>query len=189
MSKVMVDIETLGTSDNSVVLSVGAVKFDHNFEVIATYERTLPATYQHESLGRVVAMSTLKWWFDQTVLNGNVPPIDQNDQGAEWDTLSEFARTYHDFLADPTVTEVWANSPDFDIDMLDSLCKDIAAAGGRKYTSPVPFFRRRDFRTAVSIYRARCMDNGVVMTPRPEPAHSALEDAMAQMRYLQVCMS
>ena len=29
MNHVMVDIETLGTTNNSVVLSIGAVKFDH----------------------------------------------------------------------------------------------------------------------------------------------------------------
>ena len=188
MSKVMVDIETLGTTSNSVVLTVGAVKFNDNFEVISTYERTLPAVYQHEQLGRTMSVSTVKWWCNQALLTGNEPPISDFDDASGWSALEEFATSYYNFVADPTVTEVWANSPDFDIDMIDNLCADIAPVGGSRYTSPIPFFKRRDFRTAVSIYRTRCMDNGMRMTPRPEPAHAALADAMAQMRYLQTCM-
>ena len=62
----MIDIETLGTSPDCVVLSVGAVKFDP-FTNIEPHNRLLwrPSTEEQFKANRTVLDSTLEWWATQ----------------------------------------------------------------------------------------------------------------------------
>ena len=64
MQNVMVDIETLGTSSNSVILSIGAVEFDNEnlgaeFEVYIDPE----SCTDH---GLVIDAPTVMWWLGQS---------------------------------------------------------------------------------------------------------------------------
>ena len=62
----MIDIETLDTRPNSVVLSVGAVKFDPYAE-IEPHTKTLwrPGVDDQLAQGRTMSNTTLEWWAKQ----------------------------------------------------------------------------------------------------------------------------
>ena len=62
----MIDIETLGTEPGSVVLSVGAVKFDP-FTAQEPHAKTLwkPNVDQQTVAERSILDSTLEWWAKQ----------------------------------------------------------------------------------------------------------------------------
>ena len=62
----MIDIETLGTEPDSVVLSVGAVKFDP-FTLTDPHAKTLwrPEIDAQSNAGRSVLDDTLQWWAKQ----------------------------------------------------------------------------------------------------------------------------
>ncbi len=64
----MIDIETLGTEPGSVVLSVGAVKFDpfNNIEPNNGKHWMLDVDAQ-TNVGRLVDESTLAWWGKQDI--------------------------------------------------------------------------------------------------------------------------
>ena len=64
---VMIDLETLGTVANSIILSIGAVKFDLNSNHIA--DDGFYASISIDSnlhAGRQLSESTLLWWLDQS---------------------------------------------------------------------------------------------------------------------------
>jgi len=62
----MIDIETLGTEPDCVVLSVGAVKFDP-YKLTDPHAKTLwrPSADEQMTADRSVLESTLQWWAGQ----------------------------------------------------------------------------------------------------------------------------
>ena len=62
----MIDIETLGTGPDAVVLSVGAVKFSP-YNPQEPHAKTLwkPNIDEQTTAGRSVLESTLEWWAKQ----------------------------------------------------------------------------------------------------------------------------
>ena len=63
MNNVMVDLETLGVSNNPVILSIGAVKFDSTGLGEEFYREI--AVQSCEEAGLVKDQSTLDWWTTQ----------------------------------------------------------------------------------------------------------------------------
>jgi hypothetical protein len=66
MNDVMVDIETLSTRLNAVVLSIGAVAFDpYSDQIGHSFSIQLDPQEQMEK-GRHVDINTIKWWMGQS---------------------------------------------------------------------------------------------------------------------------
>ena len=63
MKNIMVDIETLGTSSNAVILSIGAVQFDETGTGDQFYQRVDPNSCA--KVGMKMDVSTVQWWFKQ----------------------------------------------------------------------------------------------------------------------------
>src|SRR5574343_1475003 len=73
MKHIMVDLETLGTTASSVILSVGAVKFDLASDQID--DNGFYASISSESnldYGRRIQEDTLLWWLKQEAAAQNV---------------------------------------------------------------------------------------------------------------------
>ena len=64
-SDIAVDVETLGKRNNAAILSIGAVKFDPNGNVLgdAFYVDVDPASCV--ALGMTIDISTIMWWMGQ----------------------------------------------------------------------------------------------------------------------------
>jgi len=160
----MVDIETLGTKPGSVILSIGAVKFDKDglgeeFGVSVDLESCQDA-------GLTIDADTLEWWLDQ---DENVQHILTGGIELE-DALEQFSEFYGD------CTEIWAYSPAFDCVHLERAYEAVGIV------SPWMYYQQRDCRTCSKL-------PGWPETDQKGSEHNALDDARFQaqqtMAFLQ----
>ena len=111
----MIDIETLGTGPDAVVLSVGAVKFNpyNNQE---PHVKTLwkPDIDQQTAANRSVLDSTLAWWAKQ-------PAHIQDEAFSEEGRmpLAQFMGELNKYLVG--VDKIWCQGPQFDMVILENL--------------------------------------------------------------------
>ena len=113
----MIDIETLDTQPSSVVLSVGAVKFDP-FTNQEPFAKTLwrPSVDEQLAAGRTTSESTLEWWSRQ---EAHIRESTFTEQGRV--DLIEFFKDLNKFLVG--VDKVWCQGPQFDMVILEDLFK------------------------------------------------------------------
>jgi hypothetical protein len=163
----MIDLETLGTSTDAVVLTIGGVKFDPN-TMSPTYDEFYYRIEVDEQLnnGRSVDPDTLDWWAkqDPTVMeealgDGNRTPVD---------TVLDALRKWM-----AGVDCLWAHGVAFDVVLMETLYKDYDKP------HPWPFWKVKDSRTLFGI---------LPKDPRKTKtfeAHNALEDAKIQALCVQ----
>lgn len=161
MNNVMIDIETLGTMANSVILSIGAVRFDEsglgeefytNVDIDSCLER-----------GLAVEGRTILWWMGQS--DAARAALGYNEQSLPSALLGlANAFDWRDAL-------VWCNGLSFDLPILDSAYR---ACGMRP---PWAYYNGRDYRT-VKYELPREDFKAIEVTPNI--GHNALEDAKAQ---------
>lgn len=114
---VMIDIETLGTEPDCVVLSVGAVKFDP-YTNQEPHARMLwkPSADEQMTAERSVLESTLEWWAKQ--------PEHIRDEAFTEDgrtPLNTFMQELNKYLVG--VDKIWCQGPQFDMVILEDLFK------------------------------------------------------------------
>lgn len=170
MKNVMVDLETLGTRADSVIMSIGAVKFDLDTGEIDrnnAFYASVSIDSNHEAAPRHISESTLMWWLKQSP---EAQKVFSEPKTTLYVALGELADW---FGADDDIA-VWSNGADFDIPMLAH------AYHANSLSAPWKFFNTRCFRTMKNL-------PGV---PRPQAlpkvAHNALDDAIAQALHLQL---
>lgn len=111
----MIDIETLGTEPDSVVLSVGAVKFDP-WTAQEPHAKTLwrpDASTQMDS-ERSVLDSTLQWWATQPQ---HIQDEAFSDEGRI--SLTDFMADLNKYLVG--CDKIWCQGPQFDMVILENL--------------------------------------------------------------------
>lgn len=163
----MIDLETLGTTPDCAVLTIGGVKFDPNL----IHKPTQEFYYRFEvneqlDKGRTTLESTLEWWGKQdeavreeALGDGNRTPVIEVLQA-----LNKWC---------VGVDAFWCQGPAFDICILENLY--------RQYDHHIPwaFWKIKDSRTLFSI---------MPKDPRKEinfSAHNALEDCKVQAMCVQ----
>lgn len=163
---VMIDIETLGTDPDAVVLTIGGVKFDPFNESRGTWD---PFYYtleieEQETNGRTICDNTINnFWmkpenveeFEKAISPEGRTPVD--------DVLEELRKwqLHCDGL--------WAWGNDFDFKILDHLYKNYDR------NIPWPFYRKED---------ARSVCNFMPKDPRRDygrTTHNAMEDCIKQV--------
>lgn len=164
---IMVDTETLGVSYNAVVCTIGAVRFDLDGPVDQEFEDTFYVTIDAKDSvdkGLVIDQSTLDWWGHaerkeafKELRKNNIPLVDAYEKFTEWHGKN-------------TKQPIWANSPSFDLVLMDSGYK--AAGLERPW---LPWFER-DYRTVKNLIS--------VKLPKRTGAHKAVDDAKYQARHL-----
>jgi hypothetical protein len=171
MKHVMVDLETLGTVASSVIMSIGAVRFDLESDAIDDNGFYASVSIDSNLLaGRQISESTLIWWLDkspeaQKVFHEAKQPLD-----AALESFSEWFGTGRG----SDKIEIWSNGADFDIPML--------AHAYHLYGWAPPWgpYMGRCMRTFKNLPGARNVpknDTGV--------KHNALDDAINQARQAQ----
>lgn len=167
MKHVMLDVETLGTSADACILSIGAVKFD--LESTALDDAGFYASISIESnlnAGRRIQESTLLWWLNQ-------------DKAAQA-VFHEAKQTLHGALTDladwlgDQEHFMWSNGADFDLPMVAH------AYITNGLDVPWTFWRSRCFRTYKNLPGAK--DVGIAF---PGVKHNALADAVYQAKMVQ----
>ena len=156
----MIDIETLGTSREALVLQIGWCTFDTSTHQIA--DKTRLNLYGTEQAHRKIDFATAKWWMEQdrVIANEVFNKPDTTLEDAK-DQLKQIAR----------ISEgVWANPPGFDLAILQSLFGE----------SPWSYRKERCFRTVRNLHDP----NGKMKPPVNLAKHDALADAVWQASYL-----
>ena len=162
----MLDIETLATSPDSVILTFGAIKFDpfdSSKEMREGLYFRINVDEQIE-LGRKVDQGTVDWWGTQ---NEEVreEALGENDRIS----LDDFTRQLNKFVVG--VNRIWAQGPVFDIVILENLYRQIGKP------CPWQYYLIRDSRTLLKAL-GDDREPGVML-------HNALADCVSQAEAVQ----
>jgi len=160
---IMIDTETLGTGPDSVILSVGAVKFTTDG---AIDDNGFYASISIDSQPtRKISEQTLKFWLKQK-------PDAQGVFFEDKVSLEVAMADLYDWF-DHDNYKVWSNGADFDIPLVKHAMNQYGIE------APWKFWNQRCFRTLKSIPPG-------ISAPKPAPtvAHNALSDALAQVIHL-----
>ena len=166
MIHAMIDLETLSTNPDAVILTVGGIKFN-------PFSKDKPHTPLYfkvdvdsqTSMGRHVMEDTLQWWQTQ-------PQEIQDEALGEDDriTLADMVKQINKWAVGVEV--FWCQGPLFDYAILQNIYKQLG--------NPVPwqYWQIRDSRTVFSLLPR---DFG----PTRTGAHNALADCDYQAKKLQ----
>lgn len=160
---IMIDLETLATSNDAAILTIGAVRFDPFGSELK--EPEMDSFYVKvdldscDEIGLVTNDDTIAWWANQS----------QAAQDAAFDPegrihIKDAFEQLYKFCWG--ATRVWSNGSVFDIVICETVFKRIQKA------NPWQFWQIRDVRTA--------FDLGINPQRPPVTAHHALEDAWNQ---------
>lgn len=179
---VMVDIETLGTDTDCVVLSIGAVRFRmgvrDSVQTINDTRRSFYARLDDVSQGqhlRSTSPDTLDWWHKQTAKARQV--LDDEGEPVP-DVLKRFTRFCKG------AKRIWGNGNMFDNAILRSLYDDY----DQDY--PVEYWKDLDMRTLTWLWNF--LTNWKSKGKRPSftlgEEHNALDDAKRQVLQVQTML-
>lgn len=167
MKHIMIDLETLGTVADAVIMSIGAVKFDLDSDALDDTGFYASVSIDSNSeVKRRVQEDTLVFWMKQTAAAQHVF---HEEKVPLRNALEDLA----DWIGDDSYV-MWSNGADFDLPML--------AHAFTQHCIEVPwkFWNSRCFRTYKNLPQAR----SAVFTPHGVK-HNALADAVNQARHLQ----
>lgn len=165
MKHVMIDLETLGTSADSVFLSVAALQFDLKGNVGNEFSMNVELDSAMR-MGRKIQASTLQWWLEQRPEILKLMFKSPQDITTVLGELEWFIRT--NALEYP-----WGNSASFDLGMLSNAYTSIGA--------PLPWkhYNERCYRTAWAL-----TSKGLTHAEKPKDAHNPLTDCHYQVSEL-----
>ena len=173
MEDVMIDIETLSTKKNAVILTIGAVKFNRYEENkdIDAMEKFYCRINQESctKIGMTIDEDTKKWWNNQSCeakYEALLNP-DRVDINTALDTLKKFLGN---------VKYVWANSPNFDCTILEN------AFNVCNIEIPWKFWNLRDCRTIYDLGKVN------LKTITNNNKHDAISDCYSQILCVQKCI-
>lgn len=177
MKDLMIDLETLGTTPGSIILSIGACFFDRNTSEIGEVFYTEINTQSCKDAGLTASADTIAWWERQS---GDAKALLERCRSSNSLSALETAKQFIEWVNKQSFgsfTSVWANDPTFDCKLLEAL---LATCGE---STPWPFWQERSCRTAVEIGLAMGI-NPKKEIPFTGIQHNALDDAKHQAEYV-----
>lgn len=159
---VMLDLETLSTRPESVILTLGAVKFNPwGEDVDAESGLYLRVNVDEQlELGRHVQEETIDWWGKQSA-EVREEAMGETDRVS----LDDLTRQLNKFLVG--VNNIWCQGPAFDIVILENLYRQLVKP------TPWQFWQIRDSRTLFGVH-------GDPREKDRKAAHNALMDCYYQ---------
>lgn len=167
MKNVMLDIETLGTTPNSVIVSIAAVKFNFGNDEMEEFEINIDVK-SSKGFGMLVEKETLEWWATQ-------PKEVRNAWLKDPVHITEALDQFIEFLGpDLKNNVIWCNGMNFDYPVLEWSLKACS--------KPVPwkYWNLRDARTVYSVF-----DLNMKEFPRVGDYHNAIDDCKTQIAALK----
>ena len=163
---IMLDIETLATSPDAVVLTFGAIKFDPFNPSIQMSDGIYFRINVDEQidLGRRVDEGTVAWWGTQSA-EVREEALGETDRVS----LEDFTKALNKFVVG--ATRIWAQGPVFDIVILENLYRQIGKP------APWQYYAIRDSRTLLKAL-GDDRKGGALL-------HNALADAVSQAEAVQ----
>jgi len=174
---IMIDLETLDTSSDSVILTIGAIKFNRNLKKIdkiincnTFYRRINIASCL--KVGLSISKETEKFWNNQTK-EVRYEAIDCKDRIGLYEALTEFSN-----WVGRSSAKIWCQGNNFDSVILANAYKAC------NLKIPWHFWNSRDTRTIFDITKISLRD-----FERDHPLHHALYDAYHQVKVLKEALS
>jgi hypothetical protein len=167
MADIMLDIETLSTRPESVILTLGAVKFSPWDQEVNTETGLYLRIDVDEQLqlDRHVQQETVDWWGKQAE-EVREEALGEHERTRLGDSVDQLNR----FLVG--AENIWCQGPAFDIVILENLYRQL----GRP--TPWQFWQIRDSRTLFGVH-------GDPRDKNASGAHNALIDCYYQARAVQ----
>lgn len=175
LTKIMIDIETTGTTPGCGILSIGAVVFDtpqvqHGADT-NFYVSVIPET--NKEIGLHENPETLKWWKDQSKEAydevWNNPSADHISVA-----LGKFSKFIYQFKGD---IDFWVNGASFDYPILQVAYRN----SGLIY--PIPYWNQNCYRTLKNLF-----PYVVAIEVEGEVKHNAYWDAVYQARHCEALL-
>lgn len=137
MRHLMIDLETMSSRPNAVVVSIGLTAFDKT-AVEPTGLRVVVNREEQKRMGRHEDPDTMAWWAKQTPEARAVFDEKQIPVTEATFKVQQYVTSYTD---GPRHVEPWGNGADFDLPIITGLFADFGV--------PVPwkFYNHRCFRT------------------------------------------
>lgn len=175
MKDVMIDIETMGTGSDAVILSVAACYFDRlTGEIGETFDEQINLK-SSIAAGRSIDASTLVWWMGQSDLARGYFKNNMRSKKMS-DVLTDFSN----FIKPNSL--VWGNGSSFDLGILSS------AYARCRMVTPWSFWNERDVRTVVDIGWSLGFNPKSDM-PFEGVRHNALDDSKHQAKYVSAILN
>ena len=169
MQELMIDFETLATTPNAAVLSLGACFFDlENDRIGATFEMVFSIQEQFDA-GRKVEADTLKWWMQQS---GAAKKVFHEQAKTPEFILKTFSKWVTDNCLMSKV-KPWGNGATFDITLIENLFRQYGVKCPWTYDSIMDV---RTFRRFVA--------GGAKIPVAQGTHHNALDDAKNQATFV-----
>lgn len=181
----MADIETLGTTDSSVILSIGAILFNpFSDEPLVTEEGQLLAPHfyrvihKETQIGRTINRDTEEWW-------------SKPERAEAWKQIEEYPDKVHlvsamsdlwDFMSGKEtghkVLKGWGCAPSFDQKILGNAMAGtgVKRLKGSSMDLPIAFYNEMDVRTVETFVFGRKFRS----ENRSGTYHNALDDCVTQ---------
>ena len=167
MADIMIDIESLDTTPDCVILTIGAVLFDPRGQGIIDKIEIRPTIEdQTEIYNRSINEDTLRWWSTQ-----NPAAIEEamGDEGRV--PFADAMATLYKFCWNHN--NVWSNGASFDVVAMEHAWRQLGQL------APWQFWKVRDTRTIYEVTNVSLKDGSYKTT------HKAVEDAERQAVILQ----
>lgn len=164
MSDLMIDLETLGTSPNAVILTIGAQGFDpfsSKLTDVTFYKRVTVESQPN----RKIDDGTVEWWSKQSAAAQEEALGEGDDRVSLKEALQDLSKVAFGHK------RIWANGVCFDISMLENAFAEC------EVSCPWKFWEVCDARTVYMIGKAGRAGSS--------NTHNALEDCVNQIDMLQ----
>jgi DNA polymerase III epsilon subunit-like protein len=166
MDDIMIDIETLGTKPNSVILTIGAIRFNRKQKIVP-FEKLKNYFYRKIDISSCVKIGlekdndTLKWWESQH------EDIRKEAFEGKREDLKKVLLDFSNWVSKDSF--IWSHGASFDTVILENAFKKCGLQ------TPWKFFNVRDTRTVYDIF-------GIKKEDMPsEQNHNALYDCWRQI--------
>lgn len=175
MDNLMIDMETLGVSVSSPIISIAAVFFDTDGSVGKKFYRVvdLKSALSHGQ----IEPSTLAWWMSQS---DDARKIFVDPSATSLDLVLSDLDAFIKEEGNSESVKVWGNGPSFDNAILAQAYRNFGIS------LPWQFRNDRDVRTIVDL--ARCLKHidPLKLAVREGVYHNALSDALFQIQCVSI---
>jgi len=177
MLDLMIDLETLGITPDSAILTVGIAQFDiHSGEIGNTLYRVIDLKTSLD-YGFKINADTLYWWLEQSDDARRALVQEHNRESIEQAMMS--IRSFIVGCNNPQHLRLWGNGPTFDNAMIRYTYEKVMLE-----TFPIPFWKDRCVRTVKAFYPHNLWKKWQMENLRTGTFHNALDDAKYQVKYL-----
>jgi len=171
MKDIMVDIETLGTDTNSVIVSISAVAFDlANGKIGSSFEIGIDILEQALS-GGIIDNSAIAWWYTQSKeAKEALTRIESHSVGKSLDAFNKWITK--NSLVNLKDVKLWGNGSGFDNVLIRNLYRrhDIDFV--------LPYWCDNDVRTLVTLANIDTRNYKFDGTK-----HNGIDDCLHQIKY------